>query len=153
MLAPCPEQGAALRRFGVLRAEGLPMLAAQWLVQHDSPALRELAGLSGSEGWLIDQLWPAVLSDLGVETQSDDEAWFQLAAYEVSAMRYGREVLEAMNEVVHAYIHAGYPNQDEVSFIYSLDDELDGGWGRPKDEVLAEVRRTLDSWASRGEDA
>ena len=125
------------------------MLAANWLVEHDSPSLRELAGLRGSEGWLIDRLWPAVLSDLGVEKQSDDEAWSQLAAYEATTLRHGREVLEAMNDVVRAYAHSGYPDQDDASYIYAMDDELRGGWGRPTGQILAEVRRTLEGWASR----
>lgn len=152
-MVPSPEHAAALHRFGVLRTDETPMLAAHWLVEHDSPSLRELAGLSGSEGWLIDRLWPAVLSDLGVEKQSDNEAWYQLAAYETAALRNGQEVLEAMDEVVRAYVHSGYPTQDEASYIYAMDDELRGGWGRPKDEVLAEVRQTLESWASRDRDA
>ena len=55
--------------------DALPNVAAHWLVESDSPALRRLAGLNGSEGCLIDQLWPELLADLGVQGVSGEQAW------------------------------------------------------------------------------
>lgn len=55
-----------------------------------------------------------------------------------------------MSQVIQAYISNGYPGHvPEAAHLYGLDDELDGGWGRTSEEVMAEVERTLTGWATR----
>ena len=135
----------------MLRTDELPMLAAQWLVEMDSPALRRLAGLDASDGWLIDQVWPDVLADLGVAAVVGEQAWNLAITFQVAAWRAGdRTALEVLREVVRAYIDNDYPRYaPEAGHLYGLDDELDGGWGRPRDEVVAEIEQTLVEWATR----
>lgn len=70
---PNPAQGAALRQLGMLRTDDAA-----------------LAGLSGSEGWMIDQLWPEVLADLGVHVASGEQAAWDLAtSFQLAAWRAG----------------------------------------------------------------
>jgi hypothetical protein len=58
-----PEQ---LSHGRIVRDEDLPELAAQWLVAgYDSPALRELAGLTRRDAMEASQLVPEVLAELG----------------------------------------------------------------------------------------
>lgn len=127
------------------------MVAAHWLVEHDSPALRRLAGLDGRDGWLIDQLWPEVLSDLGVGDVRDEDAWDLLLTYELAALRSGdRSIEDVTGQVIRAYITTEYPPYPpEPAHLCGLDDELQGRWGRTIPEVLAEVERTLVEWAKR----
>jgi hypothetical protein len=74
----------------MLRTDELPMLAAQWLADDaDSPTLRRLAGEDGSDGWLIDQLWPATLAELDVPTVTDEQAWGVAMTYQLAAWRAG----------------------------------------------------------------
>lgn len=91
-----------------------------------------------------------MLQDLGVENQTDAQAWDALATYEAATLHAGRSVLEAMRDVVHAYRSGEYPSQQrEASRIWALDDELLGGWGRASNEVEMEVAGILSSWAAR----
>lgn len=150
VVIPSPPQGAALRRLGMLSTDETPMLAAQWLVEFDSPALRRLAGLGGSEGWLIDQLWPEVLADLGVQKLSSQQAWDLAISYQSAALSAGqRSITQVMDQVIRAYIDAEYPaHVPEGGHLYGLDDELRGGWGRASEEVLVDAERTLTAWAA-----
>ncbi|MGN6608641.1 MAG: hypothetical protein ACTHMS_16730 [Jatrophihabitans sp.] len=86
---PTPEQAGALRQLGMLRTDELPMLAAQWLVELDSPALRRLAGLDGSDGWLIDKVWPQVLDELGAAKVVSEVAWNLAITFQMAAWRAG----------------------------------------------------------------
>ncbi|WP_193614322.1 hypothetical protein [Nocardioides lijunqiniae] len=151
MVIPSPAQGAALRHLRMLGTDEAPMMAAHWLVESDSPALRRLAGVDGSEGWLIDQLWPEVIADLGVHDLSGERAWDLAMSFQLAAWRAGdRSVLEVMSQVLRAYIENDYPQYvPEAGHLYGLEDELDGGWGRTSEEVLADAERTLTEWAER----
>lgn len=128
------------------------MVAAHWLIDLDSPALRRLAGLGGSEGWLIDQLWPAVLTDLGVRELSSKQAWDLAITYQSAALSSGeRSVTEVIDQVIRAYIEAEYPSHPvEAGHLYGLDDELKGDWGRATEDVLADAQRILTQWAADG---
>jgi hypothetical protein len=55
-----------------------------------------------------------------------------------------------MSQVIRAYIENDYPRYvPEAGHLYGLDDELDGGWGRTRQEMLAEAEQTLTDWAER----
>jgi hypothetical protein len=135
----------------MLRTDDLPMLAAQWLVELDSTALRRLAGIDGSDGWLIDQVWPEVLAELGVPTVVGNEVWDLAITFQIAAWRAGDLTApDVLRQVIGAYIRNDYPSYPrEADHLYGLDDELDGGWGRSREEVLAEVERTLVGWSAR----
>jgi hypothetical protein len=152
VVIPSPEQGAALRHLGMLSTDEVPMVAAHWLTDYDSPELRRLAGLNGSEGWLIDRLWPEALSGLGVAVLSDERAWDLSVAFQLAAFRAGdRSMNDVMSQVIRAYIESDYPRHvPEAGELYGLDDELNGGWGRTPQEVLEEAEQTLTEWAERG---
>jgi hypothetical protein len=151
VVIPSPAQGAALRHPGMLRTDEAPMMAAHWLTAFDSPALRRLAGLNGSEGWLIDQLWPEVLAELGVREPSGEQAWDLAISFQLAAWRAGdRSITEVMSRVIRAYIENDYPRYvPEGGHLCGLDDELGGGWGRTSGEVLAEAVQALIEWADR----
>jgi hypothetical protein len=109
------------------------------------------SGLGASDGWLIDQVWPEVLAELGVATVVGEQAWDLAVIFLVAAWRAGdRTTLDVLREVIRAYIDNYYPRfAPEAGHLYGLDDELDGGWGRPREEVLAEIEQTLAEWAAR----
>ena len=135
----------------MLRTDDVPMLAAHWLVDFDSPALRRLAGLDRSDGWLIDRVWPEVLADLGVHDASGKRAWDLAISFQLASWHAGeRSITEVMSQVIRAYIENDYPRYVPVAgALYGLDDELEGHWGRTSEEVLAEAEQTLIEWAKR----
>lgn len=89
VIVPSPAQAAALRSLGLLRTDEMPMLAAHWLVEHDSVALRRLAGLDSSDAWSIEQVWPDVLADLRVDEASDERAWDLAFSFQLATWRAG----------------------------------------------------------------
>jgi hypothetical protein len=148
---PTPPEAAALRELGMLRSDELPMIAANWLVDRDTPALRRLAGLDESDAWLIDKVWADVTAELNVESVSTEAAWQLAMTHEIAAWRAGeKSTVDVLREVVRFYIDNGYPKwAREAAHLYGLEDELDGSWGRKPDDVLAEVGRTLDELERR----
>jgi hypothetical protein len=72
-------------------------------------------------------------------------------AFQLAAWRAGdRSITEVMSQVIRAYIGNDYPRHvPEAGHLYGLDDELNGGWGRTPQEVLAEAEQTLTEWAER----
>lgn len=135
----------------MLDSHEIPMVAAHWLTASDSSSLRELAGLGGSEGWLIDQLWPKVLSELRVDDVKGEDAWDLALSFLFAALQSGDLSIEdVMDQVLRAYVENGYPAYlPEAARLYGLDDELQGGWGRTSREVLAEAEGVLIEWARR----
>jgi hypothetical protein len=121
------------------------------VVELDSPALERLAGPDAADGWLIGQVWPEVLAELGVATVVGEQAWDIAVIFLVASWRAGdRTTLDVLREVIRAYIDNDYPRYaPEAGHLYGLDDELDGGWGRFCEEVLAEIEQTLAEWAAR----
>jgi len=148
---PSPAKAAALRSLGLLRTDEIPMLAAHWLVEYDSPALRRLAGLDTTDGWLIDRMWPEVLADLRVEVIRGEQAWDLAFSFQLAAWRAGeRSLSEVMSVAIRAYIESDYPEYPpEAGWLYGLDDELQGDWGRGPDVVLADVQQVLTGWEER----
>ena len=66
---------AAAYQLGLLLSTQWPDMAAHLLVQGaEGEAVAELAGLSGTESWTIDQLVPQVLSDLTIPQLATDQA-------------------------------------------------------------------------------
>ena len=136
----------------MLRTDELPMLAARWLADHDSESLVRLAGLDGSEGWLIDQLWPEVLADLGVEAAASQESlWNRAVAWQVAAWRAGDRNLEDIATVVLRAAHdEGFPDAAwGGGHLSGLEVELVGGWGRPQEQVWRDIQSLLEGWADR----
>jgi hypothetical protein len=67
---------AAAQRLGLVRTDLWPLVAAHLIAAgYDEPAVVELAGLPHTaSGWEVDQLVPAVLTDLQAPELSDEEA-------------------------------------------------------------------------------
>lgn len=58
--------------------------------------------------------------------------------------------MDVLREVIRAYIDNDYPRHEpEAGHLFGLDDELGGGWGRSREEVLAEIEQTLGEWSTR----
>ncbi|WP_050589825.1 hypothetical protein [Salinispora arenicola] len=70
-----PELVAAEYALRSVDVERMPWYAADWLADgHDGPALRELAGLDGTDTRLIGELLPDALSEVGVRVPSAAQA-------------------------------------------------------------------------------
>lgn len=148
---PTPSQAAALRQLGLLRSDELPLIAAHLLINLDTPALRQLAGLAGSDTWLIDRVWPEALDELGVADLDSQQAWKIAVVFLVDALHAGdRSAEEVLRAVARFFVENGYPSwAPEASHIYGLEDELDGRWGRTRDAVLADAVEVLAELADR----
>jgi hypothetical protein len=144
---PTPEEADALFQLGMFRSDELPIVAAYLLIDLDTPALRRVAGLDKSDGWLIDQVWPEAIGDLGIAQVSRERAWDLAMTYQIAVWRAGeKSTAQLIRQVVRWYIDSDYPRwAPEAGRLYGLEDELDGGWGRNRDDVLAEASETLGS--------
>jgi hypothetical protein len=93
----------------------------------------------------------ATLAELDVPTVTDEQAWGVAMTYQLAAWRAGdRSTLNVMKDVVRFYIEHNYPAYaPEAGHLYGLDDELDGGWGGTRDEVLANAAQTLSELEAR----
>jgi hypothetical protein len=144
---PSPDEAAALAQLKMLRSDELPMVAAYLLVSADSPALRQVAGMSKLDGWLIEQVWPQAMSELGVADLSDEAAWDLAMSYQIASWRGGeRSTLDLIRTVVRFYIENDYPKwAGEAGTLYGIEDELDGGWGHSREDLLKEAASALDA--------
>jgi hypothetical protein len=73
---------SAAQLFGVIRSDRWPMVAAYLLAaEFDGEAVVELAALSasGASGWLVDQLVPRALKEIGAPELNEEQAGQLLA--------------------------------------------------------------------------
>lgn len=144
--APSPSIVAVWFALGVAASERVPWWSAQWLTDgHDGPALRELAGLNGRDPHAVNDLLPAVMAEMGVEIPSTivaavSEELRHAAELHLSGQASARWVAQHVEEIVP---RAGYA--DEVldlplGQLYGVEDEWEGRWGRPADELKAFIR-------------
>lgn len=125
-----PAVAAALFLDGLLRGEDRPMLAAHWLAEGmDGEALRELAGLSGSE-YEVGDLWPAALEDAGVTLPAGGAR--VTAAWAAQRVLDGTEDLRWLVRVLWPPRRDDPEDQDPAldTLIYTIDDWLD--WMDPR---------------------
>jgi hypothetical protein len=131
----------------VILSSDLPDLAATWLVNGlDTPALRELAGHSRGDAWGIDALWAEARDQLGiVVSPSLEDQTAIVARYELAAWRVGRrDLLAIVNRLVRLWVAADYPDFSiECGQLSGLEDELQGGWGRDRRAITAEMETAL----------
>ncbi len=132
---------------GELASEEIPMISAEALAEgQDSPALRQLAGLSRSDYREARDLLGQVLEELGFPVPQDE----QEAHWEM-ARRYAQQITSGAVEPVagaHAIAwHAGslmFP-ETFASFAYLADLWEDGEFDRAQLEhdIMQEARRVL----------
>ena len=133
------------------------MWAAHWLVQgYDGPALRELAGLDGSDPIAVRELLPAALGDAGIPgalgADADDVsrvqriAWLDIVYRDVAQLCLDgraseRWVVDKVAEIVSDELYSDDATGPPLGALYRLDDEWGTGWGHTDQELMEEVRR------------
>lgn len=143
--APAPDTVAVSLVLEVLAVERVPWWAAQWLAAgHDGTALRELAGLNGTDPHAVRDLLPAALAEIGIQLPSTrlaaaTESFRDLAEMLVTRRADPQWVIQRVEQII---VQTHY--DDEVlnlplSRLYGLNDEWDGGWGRTRAQLKAEV--------------
>lgn len=143
--APSPHDVAAHFVLGRVSAR-IPWWAAQWLAAgHDGEALREMAGLNGRDTRALHDLLPAVLAEMGVDSLPESlaavTAVFQNLAADCLAGRLDeRAVAQQVEEIVISHDYASEIIDLPLGQLYGLDDEWQGGWGAPVEELRATVR-------------
>ena len=156
-LVPTPRLVSAWAVLGRLATERAPMWAAQWLVQgYDGPALRELAGLDGSDPIAVRELLPAALGETGVPGPSDadvddvcrservarlDIVYRDVAQLCLDGRASERWVGDKVAEIVSDELYSEEATVPPLGELFSLDDEWGAGWGRTDQELAHEVRR------------
>jgi len=144
---PTPGVVAAWLALDTLRAESVPMWAANWLVQgHDGESLAELAGLSGRETREVRDLLPAALADMGVDRLSSRQAALKVAYDHIAHMHLTGRVRWAWvaNQVVGLVIGNGYSSEafeQPLGELWGIDDDLGEPWSRTEDELAGIVRQ------------
>lgn len=100
---------------------------------------------------LIDQVIREVFAELEVRAAETEETWDLATSFVLATwLAGGRSTSDVAIQAIRAFIELGYPDYaPEAERLYGLDDELEGDWGRPRAEVMAEMEETLSDWARR----
>ncbi|MFC5263527.1 hypothetical protein ACFPJ1_15545 [Kribbella qitaiheensis] len=144
---PTPALVAAWVVMDVLRAECVPMWAANWLVQgYDGESLAELAGLSGQDTREVRDLLPAALADTGVAHLSSRQAALKVTYDHIARMHLSGRVRWAwvVNQVAGLVIDNGYASEvfeQPLGELWAIDDEPGEPWSRTDDELAGIVRQ------------
>lgn len=130
----------------IVPTERVPWWAAQWLTDgYDGPALRELAGLDGSDPRAVSDLLPAALADMAVTLPSSTlaavgEAFRRLAEMCVSGRAGERWVAQQVEDVVVRSDFDAEVMGLPLAQLYGTEDAWQGGWGPSIEELRATVR-------------
>jgi hypothetical protein len=144
---PTPRIVAAWTVLGIVASERVPWWAAQWLADsHDGPALRELAGLNGTDARAVHDLLPDALAETGVQlpttlTASAGEAFRFTAELHETGYAGERWVAHQVEQIVAQSDYDPEVLALPLGHLYGLDDEWEAGWGRTTEELSAEVRK------------
>lgn len=137
---------AAAHRLGFVRTDAWPMVAAHLLARgHGGEATAELAGLpEAASGWLVDQIVPRVLSEIGADVLNVERAG------DVMARLLARGVPPVGHPVIRALAplaaQLDYPD-GRIGQAYFLEEWLDcechegSEERRAADDFEAELRR------------
>jgi hypothetical protein len=138
------EVSAGLSTGSILTSD-LPDIAAWWLADgRDTPALRELGGAPKDDAWTLAALWKRVCDELRIAMPSEEEAARVDVRRILAEWQAGRrstgEVLQEF-DLMSLYRFNGL---DEAA---GLLDEIEGGWGREDNEVIADAEERLSDLA------
>jgi hypothetical protein len=115
----------ALYYLGHLPPERVGAVGAALLSDgHDTPAIRELAGVSGRATWReLGDLFDRVLGDLGRSPLTDRDAAYQLAKCAAHAITTGEVTpYEGAAQIAYACYHAAGQPEDLRGFYYWADE-------------------------------
>ena len=145
---PTPRLVAAWLVMDSLRAEPVPMWAANWLVEgYDGEALAELAGLSGRDTREVRDLLPSALAEAGVARLSSRQAALKVAYDHIATMHLSGRVawwwaVNQAQSLVIANDNAPEVFEQPLGAFWWIDDEIGEPWGRTEDELAAFVHQT-----------
>jgi hypothetical protein len=145
---PTPALVAAWLALDTLRAESVPLWAANWLVEgYDGESLAELAGLSGRDTREVRDLLPAALADAGIALVSSRQAALKVAYDHIANMHLSGRVRWAwvVNQVAGLVIGNAYASEvfeQPLGDLWRIDDEPGQPWNRTDDELAGIVRQT-----------
>ena len=143
---PPPKLVAAWLKLDVLVDPAqVPMWAAYWIVDGlDTPALRDLAGLDGSDPFAVRELTAKALDEMHVGVDDLHEAADLVLTDEAERCLAGRTSERTLATALDdLYVRSGYADEilrQPLGAEYGLDDEWLGGWGRTDDQLRDAVR-------------
>ena len=153
---PAPSVVAAWFALDRLELEKVPLWAAYWLVDgFDGPALRELAGLSGTDPLAVRDLLPAALGEASAAFMTPAEfergqrvqksRYIGIAYVDVAqAWRDGRAserwVVDKVEEIASDCLFDEASLSPPLGQLAFLSDEWGAGWGRSEQELVEVVR-------------
>lgn len=144
---PSPELVAAWVTLGMVPPERVPLWAAHWLVRgHDGPALRTLAGFSGTDPHEVHDTLPDALAECRARIPDSDIAaagftFTTIARLHADGVVGEKWVLDKVDEILARTGYLSDVNALPLGRLYELVDEWGEGWGRTIPQLEAEVRR------------
>lgn len=142
---PSPPLVAAWATLGMVPTERVPLWAAHWLVDgHDGPALRRLAGFSGTDPHEVHDTLPDALTECGTQIPDSDTAAAQVAFTKLAHMQATgiageRWILDKIDEILARSGYAASVISLPLGQLYRMSDEWADGWGRTEQQLKAEV--------------
>ncbi|MBT8162957.1 MULTISPECIES: hypothetical protein [Arthrobacter] len=113
---------------GLILPHELPDFATDLLVLgYDSPSLRELAGLPQGDRADAADLWKGVRGELGIPTESEEEAAVYLLGYWARETTRGRIDVVAGSKLMYeaAWFPLGQPKElNELVYLLDIWDEM-----------------------------
>jgi hypothetical protein len=142
---PLPRVAAAYLALGRLTAELMPWWAARWLADgHDGAALRELAGLDGSDLELVRGLLPAAFTETSTVLPDRFEAvtavFTDIARHFLNGDVSAHHLVLVVERLYIAEIFADNEIDLPLCATCGFDDEWTSDWGRTTSELTANVR-------------
>lgn len=153
---PSPTLVAAWATLGLAPAERVPVWAAHWLVDgHDGPALRTLAGLSGKDPSEVHDTLPDALADCGTHVPDSDTAAAQVAFTKLARMQATgiageRWIADKVDEILARADYATSVINLSLGQLHGLSDEWQAGWGRPEQQLKAQVQHACATQLALG---
>jgi hypothetical protein len=136
---------------GIQPAEGLPNIATDALVDGlDTPSLRELAGASGDDYWLIKELFERTINELGLDLPDEQTALWRLAQQKANEIVSGSVAPSAGAHWIWSEICNRIEREGDLRIFIGLADEWDDH-PRHRPELEADIVRAAEQLTAQRE--
>jgi len=155
--SPSPALVAAWAKLGMLPTERVPLWAAYWIAAgYDGESLIGLAGLHGDDPWDVRDALPDALADCGVTIPDSDVAaaavgFMHLAQLFADGLAAPYWIAQKADEILARSEYADEVLALPLGQLFEVACEWNGGWGRSREQLAAEIRRACDEQLRAGE--
>lgn len=153
---PSPTLVAAWATLDMVPHERVPLWAAHWLVDgYDGPALRTLAGFSGTDPAEVHDTLPDALAECGTQLPDSDTAAAQIAFTKLARMQATgvaaeRWIVDKVDEILARSGYATSVINLPLGQLTGLSDEWGAGRGRTEQQLKTEVQHACATQLAQG---